>query len=175
MAAVRFRAEGLVNVGIANLMADLGLTHGGFYTHFNSKEDLVAQACLYALQSMNAQWQTQLALSDDGKCLARLIDDYLTTAHRDFPDSGCVVAALAGELARHDKGSRQLFGEGISALLSTLQQASSRDVAAGNQRLSATACLALMVGALQLSRAVKDEDLSKRFLQEARSALLGLN
>ena len=84
MAALRFRAEGVANVGIANLMADLGLTHGGFYAHFHSKDDLVAQSCRQALLDMNEIWQAQLEQAPSGAGVKRLAKDYLSAAHRDF-------------------------------------------------------------------------------------------
>lgn len=172
MAALRFRAEGVANVGIANLMADLGLTHGGFYAHFHSKDDLVAQSCRQALLDMNEIWQAQLEQAPSGAGVKRLAKDYLSAAHRDFPDSGCAAAALAGELARHDKPTRQAFSEGLQALLHTLRQAQQCDTAAGSRpALAPEACLALMVGALLLSRATADEVLSDRLLQTATAAL----
>ena len=84
MAALRFRAEGVANVGIANLMADLGLTHGGFYAHFHSKDDLVAQSCRQALLDMNEIWQAQLEQAPSGAGVKRLAKDYLSAAHQDF-------------------------------------------------------------------------------------------
>ncbi|OQS36189.1 TetR/AcrR family transcriptional regulator [Chromobacterium haemolyticum] len=172
MASLRFRAEGVANVGIANLMADLGLTHGGFYAHFHSKDDLVAQSCRQALLDMNEIWQVQLEQAPSGAGLKRLAKDYLSAAHRDFPDSGCAAAALAGELARHDKATRQAFSEGLQALLHTLRQAQQCDTAAGARpALAPEACLALMVGALLLSRAISDETLSDRLLKSAAAAL----
>ncbi|AUH53211.1 TetR/AcrR family transcriptional regulator [Chromobacterium sp. ATCC 53434] len=169
MAALRFRAEGLANVGIANLMADLGLTHGGFYAHFPSKEALVAAACGEALEQMRRHWRTQLPLADNGACVATLASDYLSPGHRDFPDSGCVAAALAGELARQGPTVRQRFSDGLLPLLALLEEARRRD----GKGLRPTVALALMVGALTLSRAVSDPALSQRMLDEALSALAG--
>ncbi|OWY38125.1 TetR family transcriptional regulator [Xenophilus sp. AP218F] len=168
MAGLRFRAEGVNSVGIANLMADLGLTHGGFYTHFANKEQLVAAACQQAMQEMELRWREYLAEERNGSALARLADDYLSPAHRDFPDSGCVAAALGGELARQSREVRRAFSCGLRQLLDTLGEAQAADSA-----LPASASLALMVGALLLARAVDDDELSARLLREARQALDG--
>ncbi|OHX12321.1 TetR/AcrR family transcriptional regulator [Chromobacterium sphagni] len=168
MASLRFRAEGLAQVGIANLMADLGLTHGGFYAHFASKEALIAAACGEALEQMNRHWRQQLADSRDGGCLAALAGQYLSPAHRDFCDSGCLTAALAGELARQGPEVRQRFTDGLQPMLDTLDEARRRD-GTGPAPLVG---LALMVGALLLARTVSDSGLSQRILDEARAALL---
>ncbi|MFB9169348.1 TetR/AcrR family transcriptional regulator [Chromobacterium piscinae] len=167
MAALRFRAEGLAGVGIANLMADLGLTHGGFYAHFSGKDELVAAACGEAQRQMAEQWRPLLENSADGGCLAALADHYLSPAHRDFPDSGCAAAALAGEIARQDAGVRRTFAAGLGPLLAQLEDARRRDGAGPSPEAS----LAMMVGALLLARAVPDAELSQRFLDEARAAL----
>ncbi|MBA8737051.1 TetR/AcrR family transcriptional regulator [Chromobacterium violaceum] len=167
MAALRFRAEGLSSVGIANLMADLGLTHGGFYAHFAGKDELVAAACAEALRQMADQWRSRLERSEDGGCLAALAEHYLSPAHRDFPDSGCAAAALAGEISRQDAGVRRSFAAGLEPLLALLDEARLRD----GSGPSPEASLAMMVGALLLARAVPDAGLSQRFLDEARAAL----
>ncbi|OBU86217.1 TetR/AcrR family transcriptional regulator [Chromobacterium subtsugae] len=169
IASLRFRAEGLAHVGIANLMADLGLTHGGFYAHFSGKDALIAAACCEAQEQMNRHWRQQLAEAADGACLAALAEQYLSPAHRDFPDSGCVAAALAGELARQGPAVRRRFTDGLLPMLETLEEARRRD-GAGPPPL---ASLALMVGALLLARAVSDDELSQRMLDEARAALAG--
>lgn len=173
MAALRFRAEGLANVGIANLMADLGLTHGGFYAHFDSKQQLVAEASQQAILGLAADWQQRLAHPPAGQTAsATLAASYLTRAHRDFPDSGCILAALGSELARQSKPVRQAVTAGLAQQLAVLSAANEQDRARGEANaLPATAQLALMVGALLLSRLVTDEALSDRIVDDARHAL----
>ncbi|POA99284.1 TetR/AcrR family transcriptional regulator [Chromobacterium sinusclupearum] len=168
MAALRFRAEGLAGVGIANLMADLGLTHGGFYAHFDSKEQLVATACSQALQQLNQHWRQLLEQAAPGECMAALASDYLSPAHRDLPDSGCALAALAGELARQGVTVRQRVAGELEAILATLAHARQRD----GQPDSALADLAMMVGSLSLARLIDDAALSQQLLQQARERLV---
>ncbi|POZ63617.1 TetR/AcrR family transcriptional regulator [Chromobacterium alticapitis] len=168
MAALRFRAEGLASVGIANLMADLGLTHGGFYAHFDSKEQLVAAACGEALRQQNRQWLQKLDETAPGSCLDAVATDYLSPAHRDLPDSGCALAALGDELARQSAAVRQSITMELQALLDTLEQARQRDGRNGE----ALTDLALMVGSLALARLVDDPALSLRLLQQARDRLV---
>ncbi|AXE35120.1 TetR/AcrR family transcriptional regulator [Chromobacterium phragmitis] len=167
MAALRFRAEGLAGVGIANLMADLGLTHGGFYAHFAGKDELVAAACGEALRQMAQQWRQRLESAADGTRLAALAEDYLSPTHRDFPDSGCAAAALAGEIARQNPAVRRDFASGLEPLMAILDDARRLD----GGGMAPEASLALMVGALLLARAVPDAELSRRFLDQARAAL----
>ena len=169
MAALRFRSEGIAAVGIANLMADLGLTHGGFYWHFKDKEELVSQVCLQAMQHMDEQWQQQREQAAPGLQRLQVAQHYLSILHRDFPDTGCIAAALAGELSRQGRQARQAFTVGLNQQLATLAVASQQDEAAGAAALSAEAQLCLMVGAVLLSRSVTDPELSNRLLSQAES------
>lgn len=171
MASMRFRAEGIAAVGIANLMADLGLTHGGFYWHFKDKEDLVAQVCLQAMQHTDSQWQQQLAQTRPGQQQLAVARHYLSVQHRDFPDTGCVAAALAGELSRRSPLARQAFTAGLQQQLDTLGLAASQDGSTPDAGLTPAVQLSLMVGALLLSRAVTDAELSSRLLQEAQALI----
>lgn len=168
-ASYRFRSEGMDAVGIANLMADLGLTHGGFYSHFRDKEALVAEACRHGFDELQQRLAGVLDAVPAEQRLAALVQHYLSLAHRDRPDDGCVAAALGGEMARRDQPSRQAFTAGIEAQLALLQECAPP----GEEGSAPTPCvaLALMVGALLLSRAVSDPALSQRFLEEATRAL----
>jgi TetR/AcrR family transcriptional repressor of nem operon len=166
LAARRFRAEGLMGVGIANLMADLGMTHGGFYAHFADKEALVASACTEAFRTQLAHWDQLQAGQGQSAGWSRLLNDYLSLQHRDHPDNGCFAAALASEMARRDDRSRRAFSAGIEQLLARLQQTECSP-------LPADATLALMVGAMMLARAVSDPGLSERLLCSAVQALQG--
>ncbi|WP_024300990.1 TetR/AcrR family transcriptional regulator [Pseudogulbenkiania sp. MAI-1] len=167
-ASCRFRSEGMDAVGIANLMADLGLTHGGFYSHFRDKEALVAAACRHGFDELQQRLAELLQAVPPEERLAALVEHYLSPEHRDRPDDGCVAAALGGEVARRDQPSRQAFTAGVEAQLALL--ANCPPLRAGGA-MTASAALALMVGALLLSRAVSDPALSLRFLDEAKRAL----
>src|SRR5438128_752564 len=101
-ASARFRAQGIEATGLASLMADAGLTHGGFYAHFRSKDDLVREAIVDAQARSRETWmnEVQAAKERGGDGLEALVRWYLRAAHRDRPEAGCSVAALAPEVAR---------------------------------------------------------------------------
>src|SRR5258708_32092995 len=111
IASKRFREDGLVGVGVADVMKEAGLTVGGFYKHFDSRDDLVAEALSVALGRLKRQMD---AAASGGPPLtyAKVVDDYLSEAHRDKPGVGCPISALAGEIARGDKRTRSLATEG---------------------------------------------------------------
>src|SRR5438445_4254034 len=112
IAAKKFREEGLAGIGIAELMKEAGLTVGGFYKHFDSRDDLVAEAVGSALGA----WKRRVDAAASGGppvSLAKLIDDYLNAAHRDDPGTGCAFSALAPEIARSDKRTRALTTEQV--------------------------------------------------------------
>src|SRR5712691_7352562 len=112
IASKRFREKGLAGFGIAELMKEAGLTVGGFYKHFDSRDHLVAEA----LSSAFGGWKRRVdAAASDGPSvsLAKLIDDYLNEAHRDNPGTGCAFSALAAEIGRSDKRTRALTTEQV--------------------------------------------------------------
>ena len=122
IAAKRFREEGLAGIGIADLMKEAGLTVGGFYKHFKSRDALVAEAVGSALEI----WKRQVDAAASGGppvTYESLVDNYLSKAHRDHPGAGCPVGALAGDIARSDKQTRALVTRQIRdniELLATL-------------------------------------------------------
>jgi TetR/AcrR family transcriptional repressor of nem operon len=173
IAARRFREEGLAGVGIAELMKEAGLTVGGFYKHFDSRDDLVAEA----VGSAFGTWKRQKdAAASGGQPLtyARLIDNYLNEAHRDDPGTGCAYSALAGEIARSDKQTRALaseqVGDDIQLIASLLP---GKDKRAARSRAILT--FSTLVGAMSLARAVSDEELSREILKTVAKALKNSN
>src|SRR5258708_11518472 len=116
IAARRFREEGLAGVGISELMKEAGLTVGGFYKHFDSRDDLVAEA----VSSAFGAWKRRVDVAASGGpavSYAKLIDEYLNEAHRDNPGTGCAFSALAAEIARGDKRTRALASEHLPEYL----------------------------------------------------------
>src|ERR1700686_3932861 len=112
LASKRFRQQGLAGIGIAELMREAGRTVGGFYKHFDSRDDLVAEA----VSSAFGNWKRRVddaASGGPAVSYAKLIDDYLNEAHRDDPGTGCAFSALAGEIARSNKRTRALATEQI--------------------------------------------------------------
>jgi len=166
-ASRRYRAEGLSAVGIAKLMADLGMTHGGFYAHFVDKEALVAEACSQGFAELIHHWDKQQELHPQQDALVTLIQDYLSLQHRNHPDTGCIAAALSGEMAHRDHRSRKAFTSGLQQMLDYL----AARLPAG--KIKPEAVLGLMVGSMMLARAVSDPAMSERLLDCARSAILG--
>jgi len=156
-----FRERGIDGIGVADLMKSAGLTHGGFYGHFKSKDDLVAQACGRAAKKMCDSWIRQLDQASDP--LDTLADTYLATKHRDNAGRGCTVAALGSELARQSSAVRHVVTEEIKPFieyLSGIVQGNS----AGLRRERAIALYASLVGAIVIARAVDDPALSNEAL-----------
>src|ERR1044072_1116956 len=105
-AAQRFRERGFDGIGVADLMKEAGLTHGGFYGHFSSKEDLIAEACARASERSRERWK-RLSERAPGDPLAEIVRMYLTAKHRDSPGAGCLVAALGPDVARQGPAVRR--------------------------------------------------------------------
>ncbi|KQV86877.1 MULTISPECIES: TetR/AcrR family transcriptional regulator [unclassified Roseateles] len=165
-AAQLFRERGFDGIGLNDLMQAAGLTRGGFYGHFESKDDLAAQATRRALQANREQWKTQ---SD--RSLQAWVKAYLSDAHRDHIGAGCGLVALAGDAARGGPAVREVFAEGVANLVATLQEQMPAD-SAPEQREQALAMLSTLVGALLLSRAVGgDTALSSELREAARKSL----
>src|SRR3981081_2235320 len=96
-------------MGVADLMKEAGLTHGGFYAHFDSREALVVEAFAYAMDRATERWRNLTQATSSDKRLAVLVDSYLTTAHRDDPGHGCAVPTLGAEIARESPKTRKAF------------------------------------------------------------------
>jgi TetR/AcrR family transcriptional repressor of nem operon len=182
VAAARFREAGIEGIGVADLMKDAGLTHGGFYRHFASRDELVAEAVEIALldggKSVAAFEQ---ALDDDGKrggaagpkrqaVLAALVEAYLSTEHRDRLATSCAVTTLAGDVARSNERARAAYTRQVGSYLELLGK-----LIAGEKRKAkrtkAIAALSTLVGAVSMSRAVNDEKLSREILKSAADEL----
>lgn len=169
-----FREQGFHGISVADLMGAAGLTHGGFYGHFESKDALAAIACARAFEESNARWRKRVEEAPDkATALAALIDGYLSTRNRNAPGSGCPAAALANDVAREgdDKPVRATYHEGLEKLLDVLASIQPGGNAAAN-RTNAIAEMATLVGALVLSRATQGTPLSNEVLAAARGYLL---
>jgi len=164
-----FRERGIDGIGVADLMQAAGLTHGGFYGHFESKEDLVAQACARAVSRMRQNWTTVVDQST-GDPLEALAATYLTPKHRDGAGRGCPMAALGPEIARQGPTVRRAFTDELRPFLdylSRIVQGSSNNL----RRQKALAAYAGLVGALVVSRAVDDPDLSNEILSAVAATM----
>ena len=170
VAAKLFRERGFDGIGVADLMKSAGLTHGGFYGHFASKEDLMAQACARALDE-SLHTLHEAAERSDKNALSAIASAYLSPAHRDLPGTGCAVAALGAEAARQGSPLRETFTQGVRATIDVLT-----GLVAGKSRRArrkrALATYASMIGALVVARAVDDAALSEEVLQSVLASIV---
>lgn len=168
-AATLFRERGFDGVGVADVMKAVGLTHGGFYGHFSSKDDLAAQALGRAFANAN-RWTGEAKAADPQAPLQAIASRYLSPSHRDDPGHGCPVAALGCDIVRQGGASRLAATEGVRAAIAGLSAIAPGETAE-ERRASAIASYATLVGALVLSRMVDDEALSDEILAAARAEL----
>src|ERR1700724_231013 len=105
-AAAAFRKNGIAGTGLSDLMAAAGLTHGGFYRHFDSKDQIVAEACTAAMESLVEQLAAAASKKSPQRGLKTIVENYLSAARRDEPADGCPLAALGSEMARADERTR---------------------------------------------------------------------
>lgn len=166
-----FRSQGVEGAGIATIMAESGLTHGGFYKQFGSKEALAAEACARSLGRGADRWRSIARQASDEasdkapeKMLEAIAADYLSPRNRDMPEQGCALIALGTDAARKGGAIADAYREGMEALAAILEEA-------GAPRAQALARLSQMVGAMVLARAVKDEALSEEIMAASRSAM----
>ena len=166
-ASTRFRETGIDGVGVADLMKLAGLTHGGFYRHFTSREELVAEAIERALRDGGAA-VSAIAEGKDAR-LSALIDAYLSVAHRDGPATSCAVATLAADVSRCGKRARAAYSRQVTVYLELLGK-----LVTGtrkSKRAKAIVALSALVGAVSIARAVNDETLSREILKTAADEL----
>ncbi|MCY0106810.1 TetR/AcrR family transcriptional regulator [Pseudomonas monsensis] len=162
-----FRERGFDGVGVADLMAAAGFTHGGFYKHFGSKADLMAEASACGLAKSLA--------GAEALDVAGFIDVYVTRVHRDERSSGCTMAALCGDAARQPDAVKATFAEGIERTLQTLgdKYPTGPDAAPGEGRRKMIDLLSRAAGAIILSRACPDDSaLADEILQVCRAEML---
>jgi TetR/AcrR family transcriptional regulator, transcriptional repressor for nem operon len=162
-ASRRFRRDGIEAVGVAALMADAGLTHGGFYSHFASKEALVRAANADALARGRAAL-AQAAARDGAEGIIRA---YMRPSHRDRPEHGCAFAALTSEIARHPGPTRTALTQEFEAHVALIAGCLPR-----GDRQTAIAILSVMMGAIQFARAAPDRALSDAILDSGTQAAL---
>ncbi len=164
-ASRRFKRDGIDGSGVATLMADAGLTHGAFYAHFDSKEDLVVNMVADQLREQRATYGAQ--------SIEEIVRGYLSVQHRDNTESGCPSAALLDEIARSSDAVKRAYTDGQLAIIddvaARLAPADSRSA-----RLQALGVFALMVGTLQVSRALADKRLADDVLEQGVQNALAL-
>src|SRR6266481_5308310 len=173
VAATLFREKGFDGIGLADIMKAAGLTHGGFYKHFGSKDDLEAQATGVALATTAADW-SRLIERAAARPLSALTDEYLSPRHRDDPGKGCALAALGADVARQGERVRSAFTAGLEPFLQLLSNAVPGRSKAVRRR-KAIATMAELIGTLILARAVDDPALSDEILAATSLNLSGVS
>jgi TetR/AcrR family transcriptional repressor of nem operon len=171
-ASVRLREKGAHGVGVADLMKDAGLTHGGFYAHFDSREALVIEAFAYAMDRSTERWRKLAEQTPPDKRLAAIVDSYLTKVHRDDPGHGCAVPALGAEIARESPKTRKAFAAKLEQMIDMLAE-QVPDLPHKAVRKQAIATVATMMGTLVLSRIAGNGDFSDEILAAGRAEVLG--
>lgn len=163
IAARRFREHGLQGIGIAEVMKEAGLTVGGFYKHFASRDELVAEA-LNSSTGLARRRSEAAAAKGTPLSYHQLVGDYLTEEHRDHPGSGCIFATLAADIARSGKPARALATDRVRKNIETYAAAlGGKDKE--RARAGAIMTFSALVGAMSLARTVSDESLSREILE----------
>ena len=170
-AAVRLREKGAHGIGVADLMKEAGLTHGGFYAHFDSREALVIEAFTYAMDRSTERWRKLAEDIPPERRLAAIADFYLTRTHRDDPGHGCAVPALGAEIARESPKTRKAFAARVEQMIDMLAD-QIPDVPRKAARKQAMASLATMMGTLVLARVAGSGEFSDDILGAGREAVL---
>lgn len=170
-AANEIRAKGPDNVAVSGIMARAGLTHGGFYAHFPSKDALVKEAIGTMFADARARSDKIDADGDPRDVLRAYIDFYLSPAHRDRRDRGCPLPTLSGDFARSRPETRQRFGAGVVGIATRLAAPLAK-LGYANPDAEAHALLAQLVGGVALARAVGDAALSDALLADTHASVV---
>ncbi len=172
IAAARIREAGTMAPSVAEIMQAAGLTHGGFYKHFDSRDDLIAEAVKRTFADSQEATATVIDGAEDP--LAAFVDWYVSAEHRDDPGSGCSVVALGGEVARGDTRVRAAYTDQVKRYLAQLEQLLGGDASGAadpETRRRARVMLSTLVGAVLVARAVDDPALSDEIIGDVRAAL----
>ncbi|MDN4604986.1 TetR/AcrR family transcriptional regulator [Paenibacillus sp. F6_3S_P_1C] len=161
-AARAFRTNGIQDVSVPFIMKGAGLTHGGFYSHFDNKEQLVAEACEYAISDTIALLQKVADQEEQNSKINTVIDYYLSPYHRDKTEMSCIFPALSGEISRSSEEVRQVFTHELERMVTFISNLAEMDVC------KSRALFSTLVGSLVLARSVNDPELSDSFLAAGR-------
>jgi TetR/AcrR family transcriptional repressor of nem operon len=165
-AALQLRELGLSGVSIGDLMKSAKLTHGGFYGHFSSRDDLIAEALEKALRD-GEESAIRTGSTKGPRTLKSFLNSYLSKTHRDNPRTGCAISAVAGDVARADIRARSIMSDRLGKYFDNI-----KDIADEDDNDFAMAVMSMVVGAVTLSRVMKDEKISDKLLLAARKAIL---
>jgi TetR/AcrR family transcriptional repressor of nem operon len=171
-ASVRLREKGAHGIGVADLMKEAGLTHGGFYAHFDSRDALVIEAFGYAMDRGTERWRKVMEQTPPDKRLATIVESYLTPLHRDDPGNGCAIPTLGAEIARESPKTRRAFAAKLEQMIDMLAD-QIVGVPRKAARKQAMATFATMMGAIVMSRIAGTGEFSDEMLDAGREAVLG--
>ncbi|MEY9094897.1 TetR/AcrR family transcriptional regulator [Paenibacillus sp. RC84] len=163
-AAQAFRTKGIHDVSVPFIMKGAGLTHGGFYAHFDNKEQLVAEACRYAITDTIALLQKAADQEKQTPKINTVIDYYLSTYHRDKTEMGCIIPALSAEISRSSEDVREIFTHEVERMIAFISNLAEIDASKGS------ALFSTMVGSLVLARTVNDPELSGSLLSAGKQS-----
>ncbi|MDM9621545.1 TetR/AcrR family transcriptional regulator [Rhizobium sp. S96] len=169
VAGVLFRERGFEGTGVAEIMKAAGLTHGGFYGHFESKEDLALEVSRKLIERVKIRWRELIAAAPD-RPLEALLDHYLSRCSVDDPGGSCVFASLVQEVSRSRGAVRETFNDGLSDLVEILSEIVPGSTSE-ERRDKGFTTLSSMMGAVILARAVESRELSDSFLFTAKASL----
>jgi TetR/AcrR family transcriptional regulator, transcriptional repressor for nem operon len=170
-AARKFRQNGLAETGLNDLMQAAGLTHGGFYKHFESKNQLVGEAVRRSFEQTFAAMESSAEGKTPEASLSTLVTKYLSTSHRDRIGEACPLSSLGTELRRADKHTGDPATECLKAVISLVAEQIT-DVSPDEAKKRAQAIVAAMVGGVVLSRIANNAHLSEMILRETRKLIL---
>jgi len=169
-AAMAVRAKGPDGVGVAEIMAEAGLTHGGFYAHFKSKEALIAAAVEEAFGQSRRRFSRLTEDMSPAEALEAFVDAYVSAEHRANPQRGCPISTLANDLPRQGAMVRAAFDAGVEGLISRIEGWLPEPDPDARRSL-ASSLMAEMAGAVALARAVSDEALAAQLLEASRARI----
>ncbi|QHP71005.1 TetR/AcrR family transcriptional regulator [Bradyrhizobium sp. LCT2] len=170
-ASVRLREKGAHGIGVADLMKEAGLTHGGFYAHFDSREALVIEAFAYAMDRSMEHWRKISGEVSPEKRLALIAETYLSALHRDNPGHGCSIPALGAEIARESPKTRKAFAGKLNEMIEMMTDYIP-NLPRKAARKQAIATLATMAGTMLLARIAGSSELSDEVLKAGRDSAL---
>ncbi|HET7885544.1 MAG TPA: TetR/AcrR family transcriptional regulator [Bradyrhizobium sp.] len=170
-ASVKLRERGAHGIGVADLMKEAGLTHGGFYAHFDSRDALVIEAVTHAMDRSTERWRKLSEETPPEKRLSKIVNSYLAPEHRDNPGQGCAVPALAAEIARESSKTRRVFSGRMEQMIDMLAD-QYPGLPRKAARKQAMAALATMMGSLVMARVTGNSELSDEILKSGRDAVL---
>ncbi len=172
-ASVRLREKGAHGIGVADLMKEAGLTHGGFYSHFESREALVIEAFTFAMNRSIENWRKVADEKPPAQRLETVISKYLTPLHRDAPGRGCALPSLGADIARESPKTRKAFAAKLDGMIELLAE-NFAESSPKTARTQAMALLSTMVGSLLMARIAGTGEMSDAILSAGRDAALAM-